>query len=351
MIEDSLARNAGSTYIVRDPELGWTVRPDGQVVGNDGQPLYSSNRQGVRAPPDREYGLAPPPGKVRIVTVGDSFTHGDEVRDFETWQHHMEALRDDIEVLNLGVPGFGTDQALLRWRREGRRFRAQVVVLGIWPENMCRNLGVVRYYLVPTEGYSSKPRMIVEEHGLQVINSPVLDHGDLTATLTHPEVQALLAHDFWYRESETQPQLYENSRVFRIAGSLLSLLERKRTRARIYSGAEPAGIEITVAIAEQFARDVRAAGSTPLLLVIPMRDLLGLQGGSEPLPLVRALRERGLDVLDMGPAFAREGLARGHEGLFTPGGHLSPEGNQVLAQNLETELRPWIDAATREPSR
>lgn len=351
LIKESLDRNASSTYVVRDAELGWTIRPEGHEAGDDGQPLYSSNRQGMRAPPDREYGLDPPPGKVRIVTVGDSFTHGDEVRDSETWQQGLEALRDDVEVLNLGVPAFGTDQALLRWRKDGSRFRAPLVVLGIWPENMCRNLSLMRYYLVPTERFSTKPRMVVEDHELKVINSPVLERDEWIATLCKPEKHPLLAHDFWYREHETRPKLLQNVRVLRLAESLFTVLERNRTRRDIYSGAEPAGIEITVAIAEQFARDVRAAGSTPLVLLIPMRELLDVHAGPDPFPLVRALRERDLDVLDLGPAIAEEASARGVERLFTGQGHMTPEGNQVLAQHLESELRPWLDAAKREPTR
>lgn len=351
LIEASRAQNADSTYIVADPELGWTVKPDGRVDGDDGEPLYRSNHQGVRAPPDLQYGVDPPPGKVRVVTVGDSFTHGDEVRDADTWQRALEGLRDDLEVLNLGVPGFGTDQALLRWRRDASRFRAPLVVLGIWPENMCRNLGLMRYYLVPTEGFASKPRMIQEDGELKLINSPVLERDEWIATLTRPEDHPILAHDFWYREHETQPRFYQHARILRIADSLLSLVERKRTRARIYSGAEPAGIDITVAIAEQFARDVRAAGSTPLVLLIPMRDLLGMHRGPEPFPLVRALREHGLDVLDLGPAIANEALDHGDERLFTGQGHFSPEGNRVLARSLEIELRPWLEAARHGPSR
>ena len=351
LVEASIARGADSTYVVPDPELGWTIRPGGEQHGADGRTVYHANRQGVRGDPDREYALDPPLDKTRIVTVGDSFTHGDDVSDSETWQQALEAQRGDLEVLNLGVPAFGTDQALLRWRRDGRRVRAPLVVLGIWPENMCRNLGLMRYYLVPSEGFATKPRMVAGEHGLEVINSPVLERDAWIATLTRPEGQPLLAHDFWYRESETQPSFLHHFRALRVADSLLSLLERRRTRERIYSGEEPSGIAITVAIAEQFARDVRAAGSIPLVLLIPMRDLLDRHGAAAPVPLVAALREHDLDVLDLGPPIAREAAAHGVERIFAAGGHLSAEGNRLLARELERELVPWIAAAHRAPSR
>jgi hypothetical protein len=236
----------------------------------------------VRADPARVYAPDPPPGKVRIVTVGDSFTHCDDVADTETWQRYLEGDNADLEVLNLGVPGYGSDQALLRWRRDGRRFRSQIVLLGIWPEDMCRNLNLVRYYLVPSEGFVTKPRMIPRDGELAVINSPVLGPDELVRTLTEPESHPLLRNDAWYRESETQPRLALESRAVRVAESLLSLEERKRLRARMYEGSDRAGIDMTVAIAEEFAREVRAAGSTPLVLLIPMRDLLALHTAREP---------------------------------------------------------------------
>ncbi|HUR29093.1 MAG TPA: hypothetical protein VM509_12965, partial [Planctomycetota bacterium] len=276
LVERSLARSAGSTYVVRDPELGWTIGPNGESNGGGSELLYRSNAQGIRADPSRTYADAVPVGKVRIVTVGDSFTHGDEVENQDTWQRRLEEGRPDLEVLNLGVPGYGTDQALLRWRRDGSRFQSQFVILGIWPENMCRNLGCFRYYLVPTESFACKPRMLVEDGALRVINSPVLQGEALAATLAEPESHPLLANDFWYRARETRPKAFQSVRVFRVAESVLSALERKRERMRLYTGANPKGIDITVAIARQFADDVRAAGATPIVLLIPMRDLLGM---------------------------------------------------------------------------
>jgi hypothetical protein len=82
-----------------------------------------------------------------------------------------------------------------------------------------------------------------------------------------------------------------------------------------------------------------------------MRDLLDMHAGPAPFPLVRALRERGLDVLDLGPAIAGEAREGGVERLYTARGHLTPEGNRVLAASLEIELKPWLEAAQREPAR
>src|SRR6185295_14844807 len=98
-------------------------------------------------------------------------------------------------------------------------------------------------------------------------------------------------------------------------------------RMRLYSGANPAGIDITVAIAQQFARDVSSAGSIPLVLFIPMRDLLDQREDGAPFPLVKSLREHGLEVLDLEPAFARAFREKDGKALYTRTGHHSPAGN------------------------
>ena len=60
--------------------------------------------------------------------LGDSITFGTGVGDDETFSHLLDAL-PDLEVLNLGVDGYGTDQELIRLEREGLAFGPQVVIL------------------------------------------------------------------------------------------------------------------------------------------------------------------------------------------------------------------------------
>src|SRR5262245_22163036 len=78
VVEKWLADTARATYLVPDAELGWTIGKGGSARADNGS-SYEANAQGVRAPKGRVFAAAPPVGKVRIVSVGDSFTHGDEV--------------------------------------------------------------------------------------------------------------------------------------------------------------------------------------------------------------------------------------------------------------------------------
>ena len=89
-VEDWMARSAGGTYLVDDSDLGWSIRASGTSE------LYETNSQGVRAEPARLYSTEIPAGKLRIVAVGDSFTHGDEVKNDETWMYVLEQLRPEL---------------------------------------------------------------------------------------------------------------------------------------------------------------------------------------------------------------------------------------------------------------
>ena len=104
-----------------------------------------------------------------------------------------------------------------------------------------------------------------------------MDTAGLVALLTAPEAHPLVALDRWYDPDETGPRRLHALRSVRIAESLLALSRRKRLRARLYSGEDPSAIELTVAIAQRFAREVAEQGGTPLVLLIPMRDLLPVQ--------------------------------------------------------------------------
>src|SRR5262249_32893265 len=108
------------------PEYGWTPRPSFRymLAGSE----TTINRLGYRG---REYPPEHGPGKTRIVMLGDSITFGFGVRDDETFSADLERLDPALEVVNLGVQGYGTDQELLKLRAEGLASRPVGVVLHV----------------------------------------------------------------------------------------------------------------------------------------------------------------------------------------------------------------------------
>lgn len=72
-----------------------------------------------------------------ILTVGNSYTYGDEVRDEETWPAQLQRLTGR-RVLNAGVTGYGFDQMVLRAERCVASHRPAVVVLSFIVDDIRR---------------------------------------------------------------------------------------------------------------------------------------------------------------------------------------------------------------------
>jgi len=148
-------------FVELDPELGFIPAAGLSGYGYQGA-LISTNSAHMRG--RREYPVERTDA-ARVVVVGDSYTFGQCANDDETYPAVMEAMLPNTEVLNLGVMGYGQDQALLRLRRDGFQYRPDLVVFGFQESNMERNLVAFRDY--------GKPRFRLTESGLALENVPV----------------------------------------------------------------------------------------------------------------------------------------------------------------------------------
>ena len=109
---------------------GWALRPGAQYYGRGGERI-TVNTDGYRGAP---HAGPPAPDATRVVMLGDSITFGTGVGDDDTFSSRLDA-QPDLEVLNLGVDGYGTDQALIRLDREGIGHRPHVVILNFCLRN------------------------------------------------------------------------------------------------------------------------------------------------------------------------------------------------------------------------
>lgn len=119
----------GREYVLEYSDLyGWQPRANFRWAGPG--PLTSINRGGYRGafyPHERS------PGKSRVVMLGDSITFGYGVADGETFSDRL-GMGGDLEIVNLGVQGYGTDQELLKLEAEALRYQPDLVIV-----NFCVN--------------------------------------------------------------------------------------------------------------------------------------------------------------------------------------------------------------------
>jgi hypothetical protein len=144
-----------------DRTKGWVLRPGRwEFAGR----TITANSRGVRG--GTEYPAGRRPGLRRVVVVGDSFTFGEGVGDDETFPSRLQArLGTGVEVINLGIHGYGHDQMLIHLREEGIRYEPDLVVLGYYADDVPRNALAFRDY--------AKPRFVLRDGSLVLTGSPV----------------------------------------------------------------------------------------------------------------------------------------------------------------------------------
>ena len=162
----SVSRSDFESYLEnRHPELGWP--------GKDGFPL-NLTPTGARQSPANER-LAENP--VCLSLYGDSFTYGTEVGDSEAWSNLL-ASRLQCRVENYGVPGYGTDQAVLRFIGN-RADEAPLTILGVYPVNLQRNLNQWSLLIAgPHAVFGFKPVFSERGERVELVGLPDLTYED-----------------------------------------------------------------------------------------------------------------------------------------------------------------------------
>jgi hypothetical protein len=161
-----------------DPEIGWTYRPNqSRWVGFvAGQPpvLVHHNEIGARV---RSEGTHYDRTVPTLILVGCSYTFGFGLPYEETFAGYLESIPDfPLQVVNLGVEGYGTDQSMLLLKRYFDSFDTKVVIYTYTEGQNDRNLNYDRRILHPTARFvGTKPLFGLNRDGtVYVKKKPVL---------------------------------------------------------------------------------------------------------------------------------------------------------------------------------
>lgn len=321
---------------VEDPALGWDLGRGRRSA--DG--LYATSPEGFRT--GLQAALPVAGSRYRVALLGDSFTFGEEVAFEDTWGEHLaRQLPAGSVVLNFGVPSHGPDQTLLKYRRDVRRWQADVTVLGFLSASPLRNFTIYPFLDPHLELPFSKPRFVLQGDALLPLNSPPVSVQEMLA-LPSMESLALLDKDRLYQAGHWSTPLATPLYLTRY---LVSRWPRYRTPAERLSPDTVAALGTR--ILAELVREVRAAGSVPLLVYLPVQaDLAGGPVGLRD-ELIRRLAVAGIPVLDMGQclrralpvpeAFIAPESRRSSQADPGPP-HYSPRGNAAIAGCLAPEV-------------
>ncbi len=331
------------SYVQFDPVLGWSIRPNtrAELEGV----IYTSNSAGMRSL--REYPLEKVEGITRIGTFGPSFTHSDEVPDDATWQAQMEQARPDLEVMNWGVGGYGTDQAFLRYKTQGAAYQPDIVIIGFEEDNLRRNVNRFRPFFRRQTGLPlTKPVFITEGNGLKLLETPFADFESLRdSLLDDPDgfLDTVCPHDYYCHRPLYQPMALDIFKSFRFFRTLAHEINRA-SQPKSSSVHDPYIQRVNLLLIQVFVEEVIRNGSIPVVLVFPERQSIEAHERGEETAYkagVTLLKEQGLLVIDLAPAFAHAKITENADYLdyyASDGGHFNQLGNYIVSQTVLAHL-------------
>ncbi len=313
------------------PVLGWDGIPGvrlpllGQVV--------TLNSQGNRSP---EVPFEKPAGVRRVVLLGDSQAWGLGMADDQTIGAQLEARLNarggaPWQVVNLGVSGYGTDQAFLKHLLQGRRYEPDVVVEVAFKNDISENESTLAWNV-------GKPRFSLEGGRLCLGDVPPVKVEGWPEDALLPEPPSFLAwsqlwrflqHRSWRLRAPPRPDPAD--------------LERLRPQVDCLAGRQGYsgdGETIMKALLRRLDALERGRGGRFLTLFVPRpveyrpeRPRPSYYGA-----VLEELRREGLAVLDLKPYAVERGLTG--EELFLPrDSHLSARGSALAAEMLAGEVR------------
>ena len=303
---------------VEDDALGYALRPQFSAVFV--RPEYATpvniNALGMRGPelrPRRENTL-------RILALGDSFTWGYGATEQEAWPYLLERAlanrypTNDIQVLNAGVPGYGTDEALIFLKQRGAALKPDIVITMFFAGNdFVDNMSLAR------DTHTVENGMLVDLHARR-------------RALQRPSWER--ANDWLKARSEL---VSLTSNAFGYLSMRLGLHAwLTDASSEHYSDAQAA---VTTTLLHRIVRTTYELNAQHLLVFVPEKTQV-LAGGSKPLRAVEIMQNVARDTatpwLNLTPVLSHpEYRTRAY---YVSDGHWSPTGNALAAREIEQTL-------------
>lgn len=359
----------GSGIMEPHTTRGWTPRADASVFIHALDYIVTSrtNSKGLH---DVEHDYANPDDRFRIVVLGDSFLSTDYIDLEDSLPRRLEAaLGPGVEVINLGVTGYGTAQEYLYLKEEGLRYEPDLVLVGFFALNDVRNNSFAlesRTFGAEDQSAWGRPYASIENGALEFSYPDV-------ARLTASMERNRRAHQHWL---DTTPW-YRRTMAWGISKHVLGGARNNDERADPYSYLglyvaefpEPAhaggfdyvrhweeGWRVTSTLFDAMGRLCAAHDARLAVFSIPSKvlvdetqqefilgrfpeivyDLSKYDGRAEEIA-----HDHGFDLIDLLPPFLE--TRQPHALYHRFDGHWSPYGHRVAARILANWVKAHFD--------
>lgn len=347
-----------------DRDLGFRPTANVNSVSTDGEGdfPFRTNSLGFRGPELPPPGQPKPAGVERIVFVGDSMLHAWAVRDEQLMTERTRAAIEregrNAEVYNLSCSDYGTGQELLLFRKYGRDLAPDAVVLELYTGNDVNNNGLeLAGRWTPPAGDYLRPYLVPDgEGGLDTRHV----HPVRSFLRRHLEAFALaelmlLRHGARHDVSWLQPWPPALEKRERIRSGRAPHEQYEIYREHPPGAPWESAWLATEAILRAFREECRVLGTRFLVLVIPQRDEVQLDGLGVSLDLtVQSEIQRSIDTLldwnlperRLAAFFEREGIearflldplreaTTPDSLLYVMDGHLSGQAHGIAADEV-----------------
>lgn len=332
------------------PVIGYRYIPGlrARVRHEGGGYLVQCNRAGFRC--RHEVTAEKPAGTFRIIVCGDSYTAGDGVSNAHRYTDLLESrLGSNVQVLNFGLPGTGTDQQLLALRELGKGVDYDLLLLAPMVENILRNLDTHRLANSAFSGLlveRPKPYFTLEGGKLSLHHVPV-------------------PKDTREPDADAKAKAAEQAKPEEGAGGLMRGLLRKVTAAvdekvpgfraftqRVrgvthpveYDDANDPGWLLMRAILEQFIDEAKGKK----VVLAPLPTFGHVEGGLDPEPYLARFGElasaTGVELVNILPRFMDEPRSVRDRCRYPHDEHPTRLGHTLYADALYSHLHKHVEA-------
>jgi len=312
-------------YLEWDDVLGWKNRP------NSGKDKWQIDNHGARTthrvPVERD-------GLRRILFLGNSLTNGGmHVENTET----ISALLEDstTETLNFATMLYSVDQMFLSYDHDLRKYKPDVLVVGIRDEPFAELKS--RYIPFLTRGEVNmpfvKPRFVPASDTLALLPPP--SRAEFSRLLDGSAfLDELRDTDGYYGEFAR----YERFGLTPLSNTIWGLSKRIRNLVRLERPIDDDDVRVLTRIMSALVAEAEGDGVDVVFMLLPKRKVafppVWRRGLSDHYAqLLSILQENGYAVLDARSALRASGYSAS-QAYSRDGVHFTPAANRVIAEAL-----------------
>lgn len=282
---------------------------------------FSINEQGVRDP--RVFDKAKPKDVLRIVLLGDSFAIGYGVSYQDSVPARLESklaalLNRPVEVINLGVSGFGTAEELIALENDGWSFDPDFV-MAYWHSSDAKDNVRSQLYELAGAGLIQKNDSYLPAVALR------------TWLFSFPAYRFIAEHSHFYNWIRGNVGRWTREILF----SFNSMRSGAKPKIPVTSDVIPKNIRLSLALLERIKLSCAARGVPFIIAEIPTNPRPGSYSSTFP---YQEMNELGysFDVIDPIPMF--EQAYKSNDGALIywqkSAGHWTPLGTSAMVDAI-----------------